>query len=59
LPAAQRELIEKYYGTDGRNQIESRKQLAEEHKISLNALRNRAMRIRIELEERAAQALRK
>lgn len=59
LPPIQRELIEKYYGTDGRNQIESRKQLAEQHNISLNALRNRAMRIRAELEERAARALRK
>jgi DNA-directed RNA polymerase specialized sigma24 family protein len=57
LPAAQRELIEKYYGTEGRNHIESRKQLAGQLKISLNALRNRAMRIRSELEEHAAQAL--
>ena len=59
LPAAQRELIEKYYGTEGQNQIESRKQLADRYKISLNALRNRAMRIRADLEERAAQALQK
>ncbi|MBB6142713.1 DNA-directed RNA polymerase specialized sigma24 family protein [Silvibacterium bohemicum] len=57
LPAAQRELIEKYYDTEGRNHIESRKQLAGQLKISLNALRNRAMRIRSELEEHAAQAL--
>jgi len=59
LPPVQRELIEKYYGTEGRNQIESRKQLASQHNISLNALRNRAMRIRADLEERAARALRK
>jgi hypothetical protein len=59
LPAPQRELIQKYYGAEGQNQIESRKRLANQYKISLNALRNRAMRIRAELEERAAQALRK
>jgi len=57
LPSAQRELIERYYGTEGQNQIEARKQLADQFKISLNALRNRAMRIRADLEQRARQAL--
>ena len=59
LNPAQRELIEKYYGTEGQNQIEARKQLAEQFKISLNALRNRAMRIRADLERRTSAALAK
>jgi DNA-directed RNA polymerase specialized sigma24 family protein len=59
LNPAQRELIEKYYGTEGQNQIEARKQLAEQFKISLNALRNRAMRIRADLERRTNAALAK
>jgi DNA-directed RNA polymerase specialized sigma24 family protein len=59
LPPGQRELIQRYYGSDGYSQIESRKQLAAQMNISLNALRNRAMRIRADLEGHAAAALRK
>lgn len=59
LQPVQRELIEKYYGTEGQNQIEARKQLAIQFNISLNALRNRAMRIRADLERRARSALTK
>ena len=51
LPASQRDLIQRYYSTEARNQIDARKELALEFDISLNALRNRALRIRQELED--------
>lgn len=52
LSAENRSLICRYYGADGLTLIESRKKLADELAMSLNALRNRAMRLRIELEAR-------
>jgi hypothetical protein len=47
----QQELIRRYYSVEGRTMIDARKRLAEEMGISVNALRNRALRIRAELEE--------
>ena len=46
-----RALILAYYGGDGAVRIATRKRLADEHGISLNALRNRALRLRDALEE--------
>jgi DNA-directed RNA polymerase specialized sigma24 family protein len=57
LTSEQRELIERYYSADARSQIDARRRLAEESNISLNALRNRAMRIRSEVEKRAKERL--
>jgi DNA-directed RNA polymerase specialized sigma24 family protein len=51
LPAESRELIQRYYSADGRALSRSRSRTAEELGISLNALRNRALRIRRELEK--------
>lgn len=51
LAASQRDLIQRYYSTEARNQIDARKELAQEFDISLNALRNRALRIRQDLED--------
>jgi hypothetical protein len=45
-----RSLILAYYGGDGAVRIATRKRLADEHRISLNALRNRALRLRDALE---------
>ena len=49
--ATARGLILAYYGGDGAVRIATRKGLADEHGISLNALRNRALRLRDALEE--------
>jgi hypothetical protein len=57
LPAAHREMIQRYYSTESRTQINGRKKLAEEFNISLNALRNRALRIRGEVERKARKRL--
>jgi len=46
-----RELILTYYGGDGSARIATRKRLADACGISLNALRNRALRLRDALEE--------
>jgi DNA-directed RNA polymerase specialized sigma24 family protein len=46
-----RDLILTYYGGDGAVRIAMRKRLADEQGISLNALRNRALRLRDALEE--------
>jgi DNA-directed RNA polymerase specialized sigma24 family protein len=46
-----RRLILTYYGGDGAIRIATRKRLADECAISLNALRNRALRLRDALEE--------
>lgn len=51
LPREQRNLIERYYSGEGRARIETRRQMARELAISPNALRNRALRIREELEQ--------
>ena len=54
IPEASRTLIERYFSAESRTQIQQRQRLAEEYGISLNALRNRVMRIRIELKRRYA-----
>ncbi|MHB1936066.1 MAG: RNA polymerase sigma factor [Acidobacteriaceae bacterium] len=54
IPEASRNLIERYFSAESRTQIQHRQRLAEEHGISANALRNRVMRIRAELERRYA-----
>jgi DNA-directed RNA polymerase specialized sigma24 family protein len=46
-----RTLILQYYGADGAQRIATRQRLAGERGISLNALRNRALRMRDALEE--------
>jgi len=48
--AAARDLILTYYGDDGAGRIATRQKLAVECGISLNALRNRALRLREALE---------
>lgn len=48
--ATARQLILTYYGDDGVNRIATRRTLAEQCGISLNALRNRALRLRDALE---------
>jgi RNA polymerase sigma factor (sigma-70 family) len=57
LSAPSRDLIRRYYGAEGRARIETRRKMAEEFGISLNALRNRALRIREELENCAKKRL--
>jgi hypothetical protein len=57
LQPEQRDLIRRYYSAESRSQIDGRKQLAEEFNISLNALRNRALRIRGEVERKARKRL--
>lgn len=55
LPASSRTLIERYYSTEARTMIAARKQLAVALGVSRNALRNRALRIRADLEACARQ----
>jgi DNA-directed RNA polymerase specialized sigma24 family protein len=51
IPAESRDLLLRYYSADGRNAgIANRERMAAELGISLNALRNRALRLRTELE---------
>ncbi len=50
LPGHSRDLILRYYTGDQRARIEVRRQLAEELGVSLNAVRNRAQRIRDRLQ---------
>ena len=59
LPAAQRHLILRYYQDERRAKINQRVALAAELSIPLNALRNRAQRIRAKLEECVRGCLRK
>ncbi|MHB8310867.1 MAG: RNA polymerase sigma factor [Metallibacterium sp.] len=51
MPGSSRILIERYFSAESRAQIQQRQRLAEEYGISTNALRNRVMRIRVELQE--------
>jgi len=51
LPQENRRLLERYYTGDSGERIRNRKALAEEIGIELNALRNRALRLRRQLEE--------
>lgn len=50
LDEEQRDLILRYYRGDGAERIKNRQKLALEHGISLNSLRNRALRLRDRLE---------
>ena len=50
LPVGARELLARYYSADGRKRIALRQQMAEEMGMELNALRNRALRLRERLE---------
>jgi RNA polymerase sigma factor (sigma-70 family) len=50
IPEASRQLIRSYYGAESGGYGDLRQRLAEEYGITPNALRNRAMRIRMELE---------
>ncbi|MHB1795679.1 MAG: RNA polymerase sigma factor [Acidobacteriaceae bacterium] len=50
IPGTSRLLIQRYFSAESRTQIQQRQRLAEEYGISTNALRNRVMRIRAELE---------
>ena len=50
LPHQDRTMILQYYGADGTVRIRARQKLAEELQISLNALHNRALRLRKQLE---------
>jgi DNA-directed RNA polymerase specialized sigma24 family protein len=50
LAPEQRELIRRYYSAEGRTQIDARKRQAAELDVSINALRNRALRIRADIE---------
>jgi DNA-directed RNA polymerase specialized sigma24 family protein len=51
LPAGSRDLLERYYSAEGRRRIALRQQMAKEMGMELNALRNRALRLRERLEE--------
>ena len=51
LSAENRHLLLKYYGAEGRGKVDHRKQLAAELGIAPNALRIRAYRIRLGLQE--------
>ncbi len=55
LPAESRALIVEYYSGKGGALIEARRQMALRLGLSTNALRNRALRLRRELEECIAQ----
>lgn len=50
LEAASRTLILAYYGADGGARIRERQRLADAYGSTLNALRNRALRLRVRLE---------
>jgi RNA polymerase sigma factor (sigma-70 family) len=51
LADADRAMILTYYGADGAVRIKTRQQLAQQIGISLNALHNRALRLRKQLEQ--------
>lgn len=50
LEAEARRLILEYYGGDGRSRIDARKRMARARSVSESALRNRAQRVRDQLE---------
>lgn len=58
LPASSRDLIVEYHRQEKSARIKLRKQLAEKLGIQLNALRIRAHRIRLELEDCVAKCMR-
>jgi DNA-directed RNA polymerase specialized sigma24 family protein len=51
LPPKSRELLQNYYSAEGRARIIARQRMADEMGMELNALRNRALRLRDRLEE--------
>jgi hypothetical protein len=57
IPAGNRDLIFRYY--EGEESANHRQQLADSYGISINALRNRALRIRADLERQFARRLEK
>lgn len=50
LEATERAMILRYYGADGPQRMRERQDLAQQLRISLNALHNRALRLRKQLE---------
>lgn len=57
LTSNNRQLLERYYSGDGSDRIRNRQALAEELGIAMNALRNRALRLRDSLENCTARYL--
>lgn len=57
LPAENRQLLERYYSGDASERIRNRQALAGELGIAINALRNRALRLRSQLEQCASRYL--
>jgi DNA-directed RNA polymerase specialized sigma24 family protein len=57
LEEAERSMILTYYGADGPNRMRVRQTLAQNLKISLNALHNRALRLRKQLERCVASQM--
>lgn len=57
LPAESRQLLLEYYKGDATARIEQRRKMAAERKISLNSLRNRALRLREKLEASIRECL--
>lgn len=57
VPEQSRNLVRRYFGAESRVQILRRQELAQEYGISINALRNRVMRIRGELEKNCSALL--
>jgi DNA-directed RNA polymerase specialized sigma24 family protein len=50
MPSPSRDLLLRYYSIEGRTHIPARQRLAEEMGLQMNALRNRALRLRENLE---------
>ena len=50
ISSSNRKLLDRYYTAESRNRILNRQKMAEELGISLNSLRNRALRLREKLE---------
>lgn len=59
LPAENRQLLERDYSGDASERIRNRQALAGELGIAINALRNRALRLRSQLEQCASRQLAK
>ena len=57
LTSDNRQLLERYYSGDGSDRIRNRQTLAAELGIAINALRNRALRLRDSLENCTARYL--
>lgn len=57
LAAAEKEFLLRYYSGRGRDQAEQRREMAERHEMNINALRNRALRLRERVERCVRQCL--